>query len=339
MDEQEIGRLIADVFPGGELTETHISWVICSDRYAYKIKKPVCFSFLDFSTLKKRRYFCLREVRLNRRLAGDMYIDVVPIFQKDQQYSLKQGNIVEYAVRMKRMDTTLEMDHLLVAGKVSEANIDKLAVKIADFHASAPLVKRAVSPAVVRTRFNELLDLQNDVIRHLGKNYAADIPAFVQQSDHYLDRHKNYFDARAKAGYVRKLHGDLHCGNILLYDDPVIFDCIEFDDGLRNIDILDEVAFLTMDLEAFGRQDLSDCFYARYHSEMAIPEDNEGLLFYQYCKFYRANVRAKVQLIRLGISSSGHSAAKLQVMRYFDLMRTYISNTDNRFTDKDHPKK
>src|SRR3569833_378425 len=222
------------------------------------------------------------------------------------------------------MVTTLQMDNLLKAGTVTGPAIDRLAFKIAHFHMLAPRVKKTLMPQVISARFNELLDLRENAGRFLGESYGEDIAGFVQCSDEYLTEQADYFLFRANAGYVRKLHGDLHTGNILLYNDPLIFDCIEFSENLRKVDILDEVAFLAMDIESFGCDELSWRLYTDYTVLTGIFEGLESIAFYRYCKFYRANVRAKVALMRLSCSKNAEAAADRDTaLRYFRLMKTY----------------
>lgn len=282
------------------LTETHISWVILAGTFAYKIKKPVRFSFLDFSTRQKRRFYCERELLLNRRLAAQMYLGVVPVYQSEQDFSVngKNGRIVDYAVMMMRMEPAKEMDKMLLAGQVRGEMISALAAKLAGFHHHAAVISRPPDIAAVRERFNDLLSVQAFAGQQLGAAYADIITQAIQQSDLFLKTHSALIAKRSGEGFVRDLHGDLHTANIFLYDDPVIFDCIEFNDAMRELDILDELAFLGMDLEAYGRNDLSEWLYKEYHRLSGAGQNQGTIALYAYYKSYRANVRAKVLLLR-----------------------------------------
>lgn len=304
MKRNEIAVLAGDLDTGGTekpvLLETHISWVILAGAFAYKIKKPVRFSFLDFSSLKKRKYYCERELALNRRLAPGMYLRVVPVCQDQQGFALgtKNSRIVDYAVVMSRMDTAKEMDRLLETGQVREQAILTLAARLAAFHRGARVVQRRPDIAVLRARFNDLLSVQAFAGRHLGADPAGVIGRAVQSSDRFLERSAAVIFERSAKGFVRDLHGDLHTGNVFLYEEPVIFDCIEFNEGMRELDVLDELAFLTMDIEAHGRAGLSGLLYREYQRLSGAESCGEDKALYAYYQCYRAAVRAKVQLLR-----------------------------------------
>jgi aminoglycoside phosphotransferase family enzyme len=323
MKPQEINQLLTgDIFNDLAfppiLKETHISWVILSETHAYKIKKPVKFLFLDFSTLELRKYFCEREVMLNKRLAEKMYLDVIPIYCQDGTLSFSgiTANIVDYAVRMNRMDTSKELDKLIVEQTIGAKAMEKLAAKIAGFHAKAPVIRKMPIIEKFKERFNDILAVYNLANNHL-EPYNANIMKQAQRfSDAYLNDHFWFLEERALKGFVRDVHGDLHCANIFLYEDPVIFDCIEFNDELRQIDLLDEVAFLCMDLEAYGRKDLSEIFYRSYLQYSQMHANEETQLLFQYYKCYRANVRAKVAIL---------NADGITAKRYLTLLKSYTA--------------
>lgn len=326
MEKQEIEQLISNLFPGALLVETHISWVFLMDDYAYKIKKPVRFSFLDFSTLEKRKYYCEKEVVLNRRLSKDMYLDTIPVYKNGKSFSLKEGEVYDYAVKMRRMDTELEMDKLLEKNRVGSEIIKNLASVVAAFHSTATIVKRSPSIADLQNRFNDITEIQDDCSRLLGEEFSDLIPQMIEQSNVFLLNNNHYIKERAGNGLVRDGHGDLHTGNIFLYSVPVIFDCIEFNDEMRQLDILDEVAFLAMDLESFNRFDLSEIFYHSYMRESGLEEEVQSLHLYQYYKCYRASVRAKVCLIKAVQGNSKQAIKKSadNALRYFQLIKYYL---------------
>ncbi|WP_257668809.1 hypothetical protein [Parapedobacter tibetensis] len=308
------------------LIETHISWVILTDQYAYKIKKSIQVTFLDFSSLEKRKYYCEQELILNKRLAPQMYLNVIPIFKKGNTVSLNQqeGEVIDYAVFMKRMDMAKEMDKLLKENNVDKHLIKNLAAKISAFHLQATVVKKKTEIDSQQGLFNDLSTVQPFVRKHLGDHYAAIIQHAIKKSDNFLSNYRAYLAERSLQGYVRDLHGDLHTSNIFLCEDPVIFDCIEFSDELRQIDVLDEIAFLCMDLEAYGRPDLSEYFYQNYlqYSEMKITK--EARLLFNYYKCHRANIRAKVHTLY-----AIETADKTILTQRLQAVSTYLAALEN----------
>lgn len=301
MTATEIQRLISSFEYKPECIETHISYVLLLDNFAYKIKKTVKLPFLDFSSLSSRKYYCEEELRLNKRLAEDMYIAVVPVKEHDRGMILEgdNGHTVDYAVKMRRLDTALEMDWLLSEKQVKKAHIDKLAQKIAAFHVKAPVIKKECSLSQFKSVFNEISEEMDFVKEHLGQAYAQIITDAIQLSDQFLEANMEFIRYRSREGLVRDVHGDLHSKNIFLYDEPVIFDCIEFNPDFRQIDLLNEIAFFCMDLEARDATHLSQHFYERYLDLMlqkGVRQAENNALF-TYFKLYRANVRAKVMSI------------------------------------------
>jgi aminoglycoside phosphotransferase family enzyme len=334
MKSEEIEQLMCgesfrEEHDAASLIETHISWVILTNQYAYKIKKPVQFSFLDFSTLEKRKYYCEREVFLNKRLTDQMYLGTIPVFKRGNSFSLnsQDGEVIDYAVFMRRMDTAKEMDKLLLAHKVNKQTIKGLAVKISEFHRQATIIKKKTEINILKERFNDLGIVQAFARDHLGDHYAGVIGQSVKQSGLFLDKYQYAINERISKGCTRDLHGDLHTGNIFLYKDPVIFDCIEFNDELRQIDILDEIAFLCMDLEAYDRKDLSRLLYQNYLMYSGIREDKEAGLLFHYYKCYRANVRAKINLFyAVNTDDRIMFDRKIQTgIRYLALLNGYLA--------------
>ena len=304
MDDLQINKLInSGIFPDKKdkpiLKETHISWVILTSKYAYKIKKPLQFSFLNFSTLEKRKYYCEREVELNKRLAGKMYLRAIPVFADKDTFSLNNegAEIIDYAVMMNRMDTSKEMDMMLEKNRVRSTHIEKLSEQIAAFHLSAAIIKNKFDINNFRQKYNDIYTVKDFFSKYYGSIYSNIIIKAVEKSDAFLNEHKDYFEYRSSHGFIRDVHGDLHSGNIFLYEDPLIFDCIEFNDDFRQIDLLDEIAFFCMDLDAFSRHDLSKLFYKNYISHAKMKETRESRLLFNYYKSYRANVRAKINAL------------------------------------------
>ncbi|OQP63832.1 hypothetical protein A3860_23115 [Niastella vici] len=332
MTKEQIDKLIsAGEFPEHngrpELIETHISWVILCDRFVFKIKKPVCYSFLDFSTLEKRKYYCEREIELNKRLTEHIYLDVQPVTEISDLFFIgkKEGEIIDYAVRMRKQDRNLQMDVLLSNNKVIHSDMRNLAKKIADFHKKTTIIYQK-DLLDIRNKFNDLGEEKLFLQEHLTVDSSTIINNAIDISDVFMQKNTALLANRLNAGFFRDCHGDLHSRNIFLLPDPQPFDCIEFNDDYRQIDILNEVAFLCMDLDAFERQDLSNLFLKYYNDFFPSVETNKDHQLFVYYKSYRANVRAKVNSLRA--RSAGNEMARIiyldEVNKYLGLMDHYI---------------
>ena len=335
MTREQINKLVKEgIFPETttcrELIETHISWVIICDHYVYKIKKPVCYSFLDFSTLEKRKYFCKREVELNKRLTEDIYLDVVSISESNRSliFGSNKGTITEYAVRMHRLNREKQMDILLCANKVTTDDIQNLAKKIATFHQRTKIINKK-NILTIQQEFNDLATQADFLQKNTSAKYSDIIHNAINASDRFIKKNSELLNERLYNGYIRDCHGDLHSRNIFLLPDPQPFDCIEFNDDFRYIDILNEVAFLCMDLEAFGRKDLSDLFINYYNFFFPSMASTKERSLFVYYKCYRANIRAKVNSLRaVSASDSAERAiALLAVEKYLVLMNEYIKSS------------
>jgi len=321
---------------GGEsenqFIETHISWVFLVRDHAYKIKKPIKYSFLDFSTLKKRKYFCEKEIVLNKRLAPDMYLGVVPVTRNGKDLHLENGGsgVIDYAVKMRRMDNSREMDLLLLKNEVTEEDVRRLAKKIAGFHKSVRVITRDFDFQRYREDFNDLESVLNTVSEYLGKHYARRIENAVERSDSYLKTNRAFLNSREKDGFVREGHGDLHSKNVFILKEPVIFDCIEFSEQLRFLDIINEVAFFCMDMEANHHPELGEIFFALYLEEMGITPTQGLQQLFSYYKAYRANVRAKVYALNISqVSDKKIIRLKLlEIKRYLILMCNHLARID-----------
>lgn len=332
MTKEEINQLYNSLSTkatsqGSELIETHISWVILSDEFAYKIKKPLNLHFLDFSSLAARKQSCEVEFELNRRLAKEMYLGVLPVRKNGKSWQIGegQGEIVDYAVWMKRMDLETEMPKLLANNKVKPSHIRQLARQVAHFHQEAKVVKPGWDKEELKKEFNDLISTIDIVIEELGEKYGDLLNEALIISDVFLDKYWPRIQERIEAGYIRNVHGDLHAGNIFLTEKPIIFDCIEFNEEFRHIDLLNEVAFFCMDMEAHHRNDLSKLFLEAYLNEMGNSvQVFDGDLF-DYFKAYRANVRAKVKSLA-AMQATGDQKYKLmeEVKNYLLLMKSYL---------------
>lgn len=326
MNGEEIRELAARGLFMGEpvrarVVETHVSWVLLARGFAFKIKKPVRFSFLDFGTLERRRHYCGREVELNRRLT-DIYLDVVPIC-RDAGLLVLGGQAeppLEYAVRMRRLDPAFDMGRMLARGQVTAGRIEELAHVLAAFHARAATVRRPFDTGRMQRDFDDLGSVTESIRRRLGADYAVVCQSAIDCGGAFLARSGALLDARVAGGCRRDLHGDFHAGNVFLAAPPVIFDCIEFNDGMREIDILDEVAFMCMDLEAAGRPDLAGHFAGAYLARMGLGLSDDERALFRYFKLYRAGVRAKVTALK-----DGNARDWAAVARYLDWIREQLA--------------
>ncbi len=274
--------------------ETHIAWVLLAGDFAWKIRKPVDLGFLDYATLE-RRLFCAREeIRLNRRLAPDLYLDVAPITGTlDQPVIDGNGEPLEYAVRMRRFAEEARLDVALSRGAVTVHHFETLAQTLGNFHESATR-----APPDTPHRFpRDLLD-NFDAIAHHAPGHAAThgFATLRARCEETLARADAALAARLTGGFVRECHGDLHCENVALIDDVLVpFDGIEFNPALYRIDVLCDLAFLTMDLARRGRSDFA---WRLLDGWLARTGDYAGVPLLGLYETYRALVRAKVAAIR-----------------------------------------
>lgn len=280
------------------LIETHISWVLLTGQFAYKIKKPVNFGFLDFSTLDKRRYYCYEELRLNQRLAKDWYLGVVPITgQPDHPKMDGTDETIEYAVKMVQFPSALTLRESAESGQLGVGEIDQIIGIVANFHS---FIEKAdgESPYGASHNINHWFDENFDHIRPLldDKHQLLQLEFIKDWSQNEWTRKSLLMQQRKEQGYIRECHGDLHLGNMTLINSKVIlFDCIEFNPMLRWIDVISEVAFLVMDLIHLGCDTYAYHFLNRY---LQNTGDYHGLALLRYYLVYRALVRAKVALLR-----------------------------------------
>lgn len=279
-----------------EVVETHISWVLLAGATAYKLKKPIVLPFLDFSRLEARRRFCEEELRLNRRLAKALYLGVSRITGTPDAPQIDgSGPAIDYAVRMRRFPPGSLLAEHAAAGTLTGIDIDRLALRLGSFHAQAPRAEPANGFGSPERRGAAALAACEAV--------AAFVPSRADEWNvlrSWLQREAAalapQWAARRAAGCVREGHGDLHLDNLLLLDDePTAFDAIEFDPALRWIDIVDDAAFVAMDLLAHGRRDLAFRFINAW---LDATGDHEGLPLWRFAMVYRALVRAQVGLIR-----------------------------------------
>lgn len=313
MTTQQIQQLIEQgAYPGAtghsKLVQTHISWVILDESVAYKIKKPVKFSFLDFSTLERRQFFCERELILNRRLAPKMYLGVCPVYEKAGKYAIDRpndGEIADYALQMHRMDENRQMNLLLRQGLVTMTHMKQLATVIARFHQEVRLPHPSFEAESLWEDFADIKSISAAAGDLWGEKAVALIDRTLEEVRLFIDRHAKRLVTRAREGFWVDGHGDLHSRNIFLLDQPVVFDCLEFSDHLRHIDALNEIAFLCMDLDYHNQSALASTFLNAYLPLMPCLETREDAAIFHFFKLYRANVRWKVATLELAQTPTG----------------------------------
>lgn len=280
-----------------QVIETHISWVLTTGDYAYKIKKPVNLAFLDFSSLGLRRFYCEEELRLNRRFAPDTYLEVVEIRGAPQHPVIGgEGPVLEYAVKMREFAQDALADRLLARGELPSQLIIELARKTAAFHAQAARAGRdsrfGMAPAVLDPALENFRQILPLLDAPPDKSQAHSLRYWTEQQYRRLSA---TFAQRRERGFIRECHGDLHLGNVALVEGAITaFDCIEFAENLRWIDVMSEVAFLVMDLVDHERPDLA---YLYLNTYLEHTGDYAGLAVLRFYLVYRALVRAKVNCI------------------------------------------
>jgi hypothetical protein len=308
------------------LLQTHISYVLLAGAYVYKIKKPVDFGFLDFTTLAKRKFYCEEELRLNRRLCPEIYLEVVPVKARGRKFYLggDLGQPVEYAVKMVRMPEERMMNRLISAGNLTAEMLDRIIEVLGPFYRQAAAgaeVSKAGSPAAVGRNFRENFQQTEGLIdgRALSRPQFAKICAYAKD---FL-RRDEVFRQRQDEGRIRDGHGDLHSANICLAEQVYIFDCIEFNPRLRYCDVACDVAFLAMDLDYHGLEELAAYFIAGFVEQVADPGLFTMLDFY---KCYRAYVRGKIGLFTAQapeVDEATRAGSLEQAGRYFKLAERY----------------
>jgi aminoglycoside phosphotransferase family enzyme/predicted kinase len=317
---------------GFQLIETHISWVLLTGDFAYKVKKPMNFGFLDFTTLEARKHFCGEELRLNQRLTDDLYLEVLPITGSAEAPQLGgDGPAIEYVLKMRQFPQTGLLSTLQANGELTTAHIDEMAAQIARFHLNAPKVPaehEAGTPdsvmAPVRQNFEQILPFISD------KADLQQLDALQAWAESSFERLKPLLVQRKADGFIRECHGDIHLGNATVIDGKVvIFDCIEFNEPFRFTDVYADSAFLAMDLEDRGLKCVARRFISQY---LELTGDYQGLELLNFYKAYRALVRAKVALFSMPADATPvqRATSLRQYRNYANLAESY-STIPSRF--------
>jgi len=309
-----------------ELKQTQMSFVFLTDDYVYKVKKPVDLGYLDYTTLDKRQFYCQQEVELNRRLCPDAYLGVVAV-TKDKNGILigGQGEVIEYAVKMCRLPQEAMMNVLLAQNRVSPPMVTSVAQRLVEFHQRAETnadisafgnldtITRNAEENFTQTEKYIGNTISQEQYQHI-KGYTAD----------FIIQKANFIHQRVAEGRIRDCHGDLHAAHICFTNGICIYDCIEFNDRFRYCDVASEVAFLAMDLDNYGRADLSQSFVNAYVDK---SRDKGLLKLLNFYKCYRAYVRGKVESFQLDdphISDEDKVKVKTRAQKYFGLADSYI---------------
>lgn len=298
-----------------------MSWVFLTERYAYKLKKPVRHDFLDFSTLAARHRNCLEELRLNRRLAWNVYLDIVPLaVDPAGQAQLEgTGEVIDWLVKMRRLPAERMLDCQIGQHTVSNADIQRLASKLCTFYRQAPVAP--ISPEEYRRQFAEDIRLNwrklCDPLHELPESLFAGIH---ERQLNLLSREPALFDWRVTERRIVETHGDLRPEHICLEAEPVIFDCLEFNRRFRMLDIIDELGFLGMECERLDAGFIGRMIFAIYRRECQDDPPPQLLNFY---KSYRACLRARLAIWHI------HELGRAQWPKWQRLARQYLRLAKN----------
>lgn len=308
-----------------KLVQTHISYVLLAGNFVYKIKKSVDFGFLDFTSLAKRQHFCAEELRLNRRLCPDLYLETLTINEQNGEFKLNgPGKVVEYCLKMHRMPEEKMMGHIIKAGQLTKGMLDDIVSVLGPFYDKAdgsPDIQAFGEPRAVAVNVLENFEQTEGFIgcKALSRGQFDTISTYSKE---FLSR-QELFQQRIAAGKIRDCHGDMYSANICLADRTYIYDCIEFNERFRYCDVASDVAFLAMDLDFHGLNTLSDYFISSFISKTNDPDLQLMLNFY---KCYRAYVRGKIGLFTAHapeVDEATKEASLKQAEKYFQLAEQY----------------
>ncbi|MGL5133812.1 MAG: adenylyl-sulfate kinase, partial [Planktothrix sp.] len=333
MTDSELPRLIQQMlepnfYPHSveepiELLQTHISFILLTGEYAYKIKKTVDFGFLDYSTLEKRRYFCEQELQLNQQQAPELYLEVLAILEIGDhfQFGDDQNNAVEYTLKMRQFPQENLFINLFTQDKLTKQEMEDLGNVVADFHFNCPTNDHIL-------KFGEIAQIRHSIDgnylkteKYIGCCQTQEqYEQTKEYTDSFFETHQPVFESRIQNRWIRECHGDLHLKNICIYQDKILlFDRIEFNQEFRFVDVIYDVAFVVMDLEARGRADLGNRFLNTYIEKTG---DWEGLQLLPFYLTRQAYVRAKVNSLILddsAITEEQKEIAKQEEIQYYKL--------------------
>ncbi|MDA0268185.1 MAG: AAA family ATPase [Cyanobacteria bacterium] len=316
-----------------QLLQTHVSYVLLTGDYAYKVKKPVNFGFLDYSTLEKRQHFCQEELRLNQRGAAPLYLDVVPIGQTGDTFALTDsGEPAEYAVKMRQFPQETLLSQVFERGDLTEALLRQLAEAIAQFHQAAETNDEIRSFGTVEAVRQSIDENYEQTLGFIGgPQTQAQFDGTRAYTDQFFATQADLLQRRMDGGWIRACHGDLHLNNICYWQDQLLlFDCIEFNKPFRFVDVMYDIAYIVMDLTAQGRLDLAATFMSHYVEQTG---DWEGLQVLPLYVSRQAYVRAKVTSFLLGdpsIPEDVKQQASETASKYYTLAHDYVQPRQGR---------
>ncbi len=313
-----------------QFIQTHISTIILSGELVYKLKKPVDFGFLDYSTLEKRHKNCLEEVRINEGFAPKLYLGIIPITGSIEDPRIDgEGRVLDYAVKMRRFAQSDQLDNIVEQEGLEIESMDKIAKVIARFHKESVPVDTASDYGEPQRVLSPMLDnfdlLQRVAAEHVLDSELASVIAWTHKK---FEKLKPLLQRRKKEGFVRECHGDMHLHNMTLHEgELILFDAIEFNAYLNHIDVISDLAFLLMDLEYRGLICHSRRLLNHY---LELTGDYEGVALLDFYKTYRAMVRAKVAALRVAqeMEPDERRAVMGEVIRYIDLALSYTEEKE-----------
>ncbi|NOX26434.1 MAG: hypothetical protein GXP59_10065 [Deltaproteobacteria bacterium] len=322
-----------DVYPHAvsavKLVQTHISFVLLAGNFVYKIKKPVDFGFLDFTSLAKRQHFCREELRLNRRLCPDLYMETLTINEKNGVYSFNgPGEVIEHCLKMRRMPEDRMMVNVIGAGRLQKGHLADIVNILAPFYERAdggPDIRSFGASEAVAVNVLENFTQTEEFIGCPALN-RGQFTAISSYAKKFLAR-TGLFQQRIAAGRIRDCHGDLYSANICLADTIYVYDCIEFNERFRYCDVASDVAFLAMDLDFHGLEEFSAYFINEFIKKSNDPGLVAMLNFY---KCYRAYVRGKIGLFTAHapeVDADTKTNSLGQAQKYFQLAERYAGES------------
>ncbi|MDD2388846.1 MAG: phosphotransferase [Desulfobacterales bacterium] len=324
LDKRAYPHVVSEV----RMVQTHISWVYITDTLVYKVKKPVDFGFLDFTSLAKRKYYCDQEIRLNRRLSPHVYLDVIPVTNEGGYVAFGgRGDIVDYAVKMNYIPEQAALRRFLDRTDIIPDVMDRVAKKIAAFHSLAETSAAIDAFGSIDTIKHNTDENFEQTVPYIGKSIRREQWNSIKvYTDTYFTEKSALFEGRVARHRIRDCHGDLHLDHVYVMDPVTIVDCIEFNERFRYSDVAADIAFLAMDLDFNGYPDLAQTLMASYVRYSGDQDVSDLLNFY---KVYRACVRGKVISFKLddpNISEEEKKRSAQLAGRYFALAQQYADS-------------
>ncbi len=305
-----------------ELIETHMAWVFMAGEFVYKLKKPVCYPYLDFSTLILREFYCREEVRLNRRLAPGIYLGVIPLTSHKGRLSLdREGEVVDWLVRMRRLPRKQMFDNLLLKRQIQNRHLGLLAQVLADFYRSCR--PQSMSGETYRKRYQFAIGCNlSELYRSASALPGMEYRHICDRQVEFLERRADWFNARAGAGRVVEAHGDLRPQHVCFVGKhPLVIDCLEFNRDLRVLDSADETAYLALECAWLGHRGAGVEFLRRFERCSGDPIPPPLRIFYMA---YRATLRARLLMSRLReLGPTGRSLWQQRAFRYLSLAKQF----------------